>query len=110
VAAKTHPISSKKRKPITAFTKKPWNAVVVLVWADDLFFRNRLVGGADDGGTDGDMDHMGDDEYANDNDLGVGGDSDDGDGDDGCFVTFMAMDENGARFSLPPQQLLHLTQ
>jgi hypothetical protein len=67
---------------------------------DDLFFRNRLVGDADGGGTDGDMDHMRDEEYANDNDLGGGADFDDGDGDDGGFVTFMAMDENGACFSL----------
>jgi hypothetical protein len=63
----------------------------VPVWADDLFFRNTLVGGAHGGGTDGDKDHMGDDdEDANNNDLGVGGDVDDGDGDDGGFDTFMA--------------------
>jgi condensin complex subunit 2 len=48
------------------------------------------------------MDIMGDDEYANDdNDFGGGGDYDDGDDDDGDdgFDAFMAMDENGARFS-----------
>jgi condensin complex subunit 2 len=63
------------------------------------------VGGTDGSATDGGMDHMGDDAYANDNDNDFGGggdyddgDDDDGDGDDG-FDAFMAMDENGARFS-----------
>jgi condensin complex subunit 2 len=45
-------------------------------------------------------DVMGDDEYANDNDFGGGGDYDDGDDDDDDgFDAFMATDENGARFS-----------
>jgi condensin complex subunit 2 len=57
--------------------------------------------GTDGSATDGGMDHMGDDEYANDNDFGGGGDYDDGDDDDGDdgFDAFMATDENGARFS-----------